>query len=347
MSHGTVQDLGVEKLILDPRNPRLDLGPAPSQRDLGRALARNFDLLELAESLVDHGYFKEEPLVAIADGDKFIVIEGNRRLATLQVLLINGKMDEYGLRGTKWNELRDAALQRDDLGTVPVMVHEAREDVTPYLGFRHITGVKKWDPLAMARFISKHVEEALDYSGVARLIHSQIPTVRTNHLAYRLLRQASDAGIDVSYAEKEFSVLYRALSEVGIRRFIQLDIGKSPEEATWPIPASELDHFQELLGFMFGPEAVIGESRDLHTLSEVIKEPKALDKLRSTRDIEAASALIESEAEEVLSFLKRALSLLDDVNGRIHRHKNDKLAKRAAEDCKVTIDRILQTLADA
>ena len=108
-------DLSVEKLFLDPENPRLpEIVQGSNEDDLLLTLYKDFDLRELAESLSQNGYFDEEPLVAIPkdlpakfkgktyellNKDKeyysfinnadtnFIVVEGNRRIAAVKILL--------------------------------------------------------------------------------------------------------------------------------------------------------------------------------------------------------------------------------------------------------------------
>lgn len=49
-------------------------------------------------------------------------------------------------------ELSDSVGDFDEL---PVVVRATRQEVLPYLGFRHITGVKQWEPLAKARYLKQ------------------------------------------------------------------------------------------------------------------------------------------------------------------------------------------------
>ena len=59
-------DIKVERLELDPSNPRLpkDLRDK-GQNEIISILRRYFDLDELAYSMAENGYFDEEPLVAV------------------------------------------------------------------------------------------------------------------------------------------------------------------------------------------------------------------------------------------------------------------------------------------
>ena len=115
-----VRLVNVSQLQLDVRNPRRTSRDAEvSQLDLLREMHKRFDLDDLLASLATYGYFSEEPLIAVSKGSEipdeplgtlerseepdalpstsdgseyldqppFIVVEGNRRLAALRILL--------------------------------------------------------------------------------------------------------------------------------------------------------------------------------------------------------------------------------------------------------------------
>ena len=81
----------VEKLLLDPRNPRLvefTIPAKPTQSDLLKALYQQMAAEELAMSIAYNGYFEHEPLIIERRSDgKYTVVEGNRRLAAVMLLL--------------------------------------------------------------------------------------------------------------------------------------------------------------------------------------------------------------------------------------------------------------------
>src|SRR4051794_19709698 len=84
------EDVAVSDLLLDPLNPRLpeDLQGSP-QGELLRYLYEEAVLDELIQSFSDNGYFEHEPLIAYRDRRLrgWVVLEGNRRLAALKILL--------------------------------------------------------------------------------------------------------------------------------------------------------------------------------------------------------------------------------------------------------------------
>ena len=87
--------LPVEDLLLDAQNPRLARGTeqeCPSQFELIKVLWTQMAVDELVLSIAANGYFPEErlfviPAVPAEEGGKYIVLEGNRRLAAVRILL--------------------------------------------------------------------------------------------------------------------------------------------------------------------------------------------------------------------------------------------------------------------
>ena len=87
----TITVVPVERLRLDRGSPRLvgEAAEAPDEWIVAR-LYRSADLEELLQSMSANGYLDIEPLVVMGDVDAddggLIVLEGNRRLATLRLL---------------------------------------------------------------------------------------------------------------------------------------------------------------------------------------------------------------------------------------------------------------------
>jgi len=146
----------VERLLLDPENPRLPehLRHA-DQAELLAYIEANYDLEELGWSMAERGYFAEEPLLVIdsqEDPDQLVVVEGNRRLATLKLLTSHLLRAQIGRR--IWQDLA-ARLEENghNLSHLPVRYYPSRADLLDYLGFRHVSGLLGWDPDAKARFV--------------------------------------------------------------------------------------------------------------------------------------------------------------------------------------------------
>jgi hypothetical protein len=88
---GVYQRIPVSDLLFDLKNPRLAEFGIPdnaSQLDVLKTLWQHMAIEEIAMSIAHNGYFEHEPLfVEQADRQKYVVIEGNRRLAAVKLLL--------------------------------------------------------------------------------------------------------------------------------------------------------------------------------------------------------------------------------------------------------------------
>src|SRR5438046_2934606 len=96
-------DIELDHLLLDPNNPRLDPQhnfQLDEQDRILQHIAEEFHLDELFDSIVASGrYWEHEPLIATHHGKKWIVLEGNRRLAAVRLLVTPGLPEKIGYKG--------------------------------------------------------------------------------------------------------------------------------------------------------------------------------------------------------------------------------------------------------
>lgn len=78
-----------EELHYDLENPRLPLElHGKNESELAQHYSKEAEIYELAVSMLENGFFAHEPLIVIKNGDKgYVVVEGNRRLTAIRLLL--------------------------------------------------------------------------------------------------------------------------------------------------------------------------------------------------------------------------------------------------------------------
>jgi len=346
--------LKVSQLLLDDHNFRFpEDARGANQQELLRILDRDFELLPIGESLADNGYFVEEPLVAIPKAaNEYIVVEGNRRLAALK-LLLEKDLRPFARDPSAWEDLANRA--KEDLSEVPVVIYQSRDELTTVLGYRHIAGILKWNPLAKARFINNLVEKKgkeADFTEIAQETGSHSDTIMNQYTAYRTYLQARDVfRIDTSKLEKKFSVFYRAISGTRpIAQFIGLSTDKSAQELRSPIAPEKASALDELIGYIHGTgtaKPVIRDSRQLTQLGEVLASKPALENLRQTRSLERAHELVGGKAYPLLNNLSLASYYLEEALREARRHKGDPKVKALVIRCARAMSQIAKHYPEA
>lgn len=368
----------IERLNLDPANPRLpEEAQGKPQPEIRKYLFERFDLEEIADPMGKNGYFDEEPLVAIPNElpkglvpkpgkpesvkylkflntAGFTVVEGNRRLATAQILRSQDLRRELKVRS--WPEISTAV--EADLAVLPVIIYPTRKEVLPYMGVRHITGNRKWDSYAKARYIADMIGEGHSVDVIEQEVGDRTQSVRKNAIAYHMLREAKEElEWDIDSAKKDFSLMLLAIGQRNIKLFLgwsksvpdtdQLKTLKLNEVSLdAPVPEGHLDNLKHLLSWLYGEgtkvKPVIGESRDITDyLSAVVASPRAVEFLNETRNLVEAYDMTDGEEVMLRKLLRTANTKLDKALGVVHRHKTpDVIAE--AEKCHETAGRIVK-----
>lgn len=147
----------VKGLHLDQHNPRLPEATSSSPREIIQHLFDHDKALEIATSIATRGYFANEPLLAIEEEGRTIVVEGNRRLAALKALL-----DPALVHGADGKALEKLSA-KGAITTVPVTIAPDRRSTDPQLAGRHVgSSVLAWEAENRARFILKKLSEGYD-----------------------------------------------------------------------------------------------------------------------------------------------------------------------------------------
>ncbi len=320
------QPLDVDGLSLDPKNPRLaqELGPEekPDQEALLQILWRRMSVDEVALSIAANGYFPTEQLHAVAEGDRLVVVEGNRRLAAVKLLRDPQLCTRLKVRGLP--ELDRDAIEK--LRTVPVVLSETREDLWQYIGYKHVNGPSLWQSYAKAHYVARvHNELGVPLEGIANTIGDRHSTVHRLYRGLMVLRQAESTGAwklsDRKKKRLAFSHLYTGLDYEGFQQFI----GLVPEESYRPdpVPAENTDKLGDLLVWLYGSKSLdrepyIGsQNPDLRVLSEVIASDEGVAALRSELPLDIALKAARGDRRVLFEALVLVKQHLRDALGLV------------------------------
>jgi hypothetical protein len=316
--------LPVEAIRLDANNPRLpEFVDTQSETSILEYLYRTAVLDELANSFADNGYFEHEPLLVTKDSTGWVVLEGNRRLAALKVLLQSPEAAEAGVQF----DIDLDSVQRDRLEQIPAYIVAGRDEVRKYLGFRHIGGIKTWSPEAKARYVVEEVDRAAGdgedrpFLAVARRVGSNTQSIRNSYVALALLRHArSEFGLNVDHVQYErFGVWLRTINAPDMRAYIHFESPATYDEVHQAFRHVEGGALAEVLGDL-SPQPtqsrpVLADSRDATAYAKVLMNERAHSVLRKYGDLSLAKQVVEqAELPLRISQLRdRATILLDEL----------------------------------
>lgn len=160
----------VGSLLLDSKNARIPADRrSDDQRALLHALVQHEDVRGLAASIAKLGLFPNERLVVIPTGRRFVVLEGNRRLAAIW-LLLNPELAETSTQ-VKYFRGLSAKASLPELSSLEVAVVPNRVAAAPIIAALHTKEAKRrWSSLQQARFYRELVDEGESPAEVAEQV---------------------------------------------------------------------------------------------------------------------------------------------------------------------------------
>src|SRR6185369_12239331 len=315
-------EVSIDDLLLDHENPRLPTIVGRSQEEMITFIAENYSIEELMQSIGENGFFKGEPLIVCPHNNKYLVIEGNRRLTALKLL-----SDPYLMEKptTSIKRISDEAEHQPLIVTAAVF--ESRLEVLNYLGHRHITGVKAWTSLAKARYLKQLFDntsstESLDQRLriVSKRIGSRkdyVQKILETLLIHKYIESENYFDIEgVDEGNVPFSVFYTAYSRTEIKKFVSY-----PENPFDSCDSLNLDALRYLTRWFCEKQAdgrtVLGNPSNLPKLSEILASDIALKELKSGASIEEAYKHTATYEKNFMDALYKARRALADANSLV------------------------------
>ena len=352
-----VEFISPDNLLLDGQNPRLtgllSADANPSQKELLRVMCENMSLGELASSIAAAGFYQHDPLLAERQADgKYVVIEGNRRLATVQ-LLVGDEQLRKEFKMTDLPSLESAV--RKSLERLPVWV-VSRKNAWQAIAYKHIHGPRRWTSCAKAEYIATLREEHnLSLREIAQKIGDNYSTVRRLHHALMAIRQAEKAKVfdrdDKWNTTLAISHFYNGISHDSISAFIGLPAPDMPEDA--PIPKDKMKELGELLVWLYGSRKrgckpqIKSQNPGIHNLAQVLAAgDEGLSMLRARMSLDEAVEAVEGDRTVLFRHLACAKEELQKAIGKTSGFAGERDLERLAhsiydlaEDLLVLMDR--------
>lgn len=378
-------DLDLAIINLDSENPRLaKQRESITQFDLIKTLYDEYDLEELAMSMSENGYFDEEPIIVVPkklpkefklnENDEpealqlklkqlviegkveFIVVEGNRRIATAKILTDGTLRKKLNIREDSFPSPKSSEVS-DDLREIPAIVYFDRKKVAPYLGVRHITGLLKWDAYAKAAYIAQNIEESVatgesinsSISKIQQQIADRSDVIKKQYLCYRVMQEAAD---DLSFETKsikdKFSLLTVALNSPSIRNYIGCPSYKDADFSKRIIPINKTEQLRHTLTWIYGDgkkSPILTDSRRItKELAPVLASKEATEYLLKNNNLEEAFERSEGERDYIIRKINSASNAIKYSLGFAWKYKKDSEIKISANECAESVSELIKML---
>lgn len=340
-----------DQLCFDRKNPRLFLDGDLDESDLVERLWKEFAVDELALSIASNGYFEHEPLFVALENGKLVVVEGNRRLAAVRILVDGRLRAKVGATDLP----RITAARRRELATLPV-IERARQNIRQYVGFKHVNGPQPWQSYAKAQYVAwVHNELGEGLDEIARQIGDRHTTVRRLYRGLMVLRQAEESGqfnLDDRWKKHfSFSHLYTGLDYQNIQELLGIDNENSFRPN--PIPKKRLNALGDLCLWLYGQKStdtqplVQSQNPDLRRLDSAIGNHDGLIALRRGLPLDVVIDISIGDEELFKGHLLEARRQLQEARGKqLTGDTGDADTLRTANEIFELADRLVSDMED-
>lgn len=351
------QMISPDELVLDAKNPRLYNGRSfndnAEHTELVKALSDTADLEELIKSISENGYMSIEPLIVMKKGDKYVVLEGNRRLAAVKLLTEPGLAQKCRVVIPKSLEPRVIKSLKE----VAVYLVNEESEARSFIGFKHVNGPHKWDSFAKAQFAYKwFVNErstGLTIDDITKKLGDSNNTVRSIVSAMFVLEQAKNQDVYDIHADRmspkfSFSHLYTALNRSEYKDFLGLERDWNVTLKNDPVPKQNLDKLKDVLIGLYGykkdkrASLISSQNPDLKYFGEVLVNDASYEAFKG--GIENLSELYK-QAGDPLQHIKDAFleinKQLDTISSVLDRTESlDETTKNYIEQFKKKVSKV-------
>jgi len=233
------QEIEFERIYLDPNNPRFwddrsvrDVSDAKIMdvkiQERTKLAIRKFGVDDLYLNILRNGFLPLDRIVVrpidVSPGD-FVVVEGNRRTAALQLLrqqIANNLIDQDGIDDTYLQRLKESTDR------IKVLVYSGsdKRDIAWLLqGIRHISGIKDWGPAQQARLVADRVDNhGLTFTQAGQQFGISAQKVGKLYRTFKALKQmSSDDEFQSKADNRYFSLFEEAIRSKEVKDWLGWD----------------------------------------------------------------------------------------------------------------------------
>lgn len=350
----TFQIIQAENLILNYNSFRLPKSVQKlSEANVIEYLIFEGVLNELMLSIGQSGFYYHEPLlVTRLECGTFKVIDGNRRLLAVKLLL---KPDLVTAKIATMEAIINEVTCKPH--EVPCLIFQNESDIKSYLGFNHIKGAQTWRIMEKARFvygIYKSDFEDYTFKDSCRMIAKSVGTRKEYIIKiivafelYSIIENRDFFQIN-GLNESNFSLyhLTESINQPNIAVFLGVDLNNSD-----PLKNIQLENLEVLTRWLYekdynGLYKISGDEQSLLDLNVVLSNEKAKEAFENGSTLEEAkSIIIDKNFQDLILQSIESLEKAEAISNRIK--GRTKTVEEELKNLDLLAKKLLKKLHDA
>ena len=289
----------INRLLLDPNNYRFVDRPGyvhidEKEFEDSRIQARTAGFLrgqgnelisDLINSFKTNGILQQDPIQVSQVGDNYVVIEGNRRVATLKYLYEQFK-----------NNQDTGVLQESDFKSIEVIeiAPDNRRDQLVAMGLNHISGKKRWSPINQTRLIQDLISSCnMSEEEVCNALAISKTSLRRSLRTLKLIEEYRKSDYGDQFETTKYSIFEEIMKNTAMKEWL-----------AWNDATQSFDkryNLERLFSWISYNEVVINEgsdeeqierqepiitkSHEIRELAKFITDTKAIDRMEESQSV--------------------------------------------------------------
>ena len=321
----------LNRLLLDPNNYRFIDRPeykpvsdgqiAESriqQRTAEFLKGRNNENIEdLINSFKTNGVLRQDPIQVRPLGDNYVVIEGNRRTATLKYLY------EQFQKGMDVGVLTESDFKSVEL--IELQGQDRRHELIA-MGLNHISGKRRWSPVNQTRLIRDLLEECgMTEDEICNALGITKHYLRRSMRTLALIERYKGSDYGDQFQTDKYSIFEEIIKNTALKNWLGWNddlrapsrLDREERLFSWISVTERVQRDEETGDEQITKlEPIVTKSHEIRELAKFVEDEKALVKMEESRSVTIGFASSEAICE---TRLHNALdNIASEVNAALH-----------------------------
>jgi AAA15 family ATPase/GTPase len=319
----------IDLLLLDPNNYRFidksEYKFVPDdqiaderiqQRTLNLLTGKNNEnVKDLIISFKTNGFLDIDQIQTKAVGNKYLVLEGNRRIATLRILY-----QEYK-RGNDVGKLNEDSFH---LINIVEIIDEDPVQHLITMGLHHISGKQRWSPVNEAQLVSDLINKnKMSEGDICSSLGISKQKLRKNLRALSFIEQYKESDYGEQFKTEMYSIFESVIASSAMKTWLEWDDyeykAKNHDNLerffSWISQIEEIERDESGEVCLTKKEPIISQYRQIRDIAHIINNVSALERMERSRNIAEAYAMSDEFGKE------KFRNIMDNLQSNIQRIK--------------------------